>query len=112
MSLAYFALSSLDILGALDKLSPDDRAANIRWIYAQQLATGGQLAAPEMSFWLTRQITNRNAPEDAPGGVFTLGGTNSSLFTGNIEFLNMPAATQPTFWLLQMSGMWMPSLVL
>ncbi|THH29261.1 hypothetical protein EUX98_g4933 [Antrodiella citrinella] len=70
----------------------------------QNLISANQLAAPEMSFWLTREITNQNAKDDEPGGVFTLGGTNSSLFTGNIEFINMPSATQPTFWLLSMSA--------
>jgi len=70
----------------------------------QGLLNANQLSAPEMSFWFTREITNPNAQDDEPGGVFTLGGTNSSLFTGNIEFLNMPSSTQPTFWLLSMSA--------
>ena len=70
----------------------------------QGLVNANQLASPEMSFWLTREITNPRAQDDEPGGVFTLGGTNSTLFTGDIEFLNMPSQTQPTFWLLEMSG--------
>ncbi|TCD66301.1 hypothetical protein EIP91_001547 [Steccherinum ochraceum] len=70
----------------------------------QQLVNANQLSSPEMAFWLTREIDDRNAQDDEPGGVFTLGGTNSSLFTGNIEFINMPSGTQPTFWLLEMSA--------
>jgi len=70
----------------------------------QTLVNANQLANPEMSFWLTREITNANAGTDEFGGIFTLGGTNSSLFTGDIEFLNMPAAAQPSFWLLEMSA--------
>lgn len=70
----------------------------------QQLVNANQLATPDMAFWLTREIDDRNAQDDEPGGIFTLGGTNSSLFTGNIEFINMPSGTQPTFWLLEMSG--------
>ena len=69
----------------------------------QALINANQLALPEMSFFLTRQITNSHAADDEPGGIFTLGGTNSTLFTGDIEFLDMPALTQPTFWLLTMS---------
>ncbi|KAH8107704.1 aspartyl protease [Cristinia sonorae] len=67
------------------------------------LANAGQLASEEMSFFFTRQSTNPAAGDLSPGGVFTLGGTNSSLFTGDIEFLDLIAGTQPTFWLLRMS---------
>jgi cathepsin D len=66
-------------------------------------ALGSQLSASEMAFYLTRFKDDSNAKDEEPGGVFTLGGTNSSLFTGDIEFLNMPSGT-PTFWLLTMSG--------
>lgn len=71
----------------------------------QGLVNANQLSNPEMSFFLTREIDNQNAKDDEPGSVFTLGGTNSTLFTGDIEFLNMPSTTQPTFWLLQMQSM-------
>jgi cathepsin D len=66
-------------------------------------ALGSQLAAPEIAFYLTRFNDDSSAKEEEPGGVFTLGGTNSTLFTGDIEFLNMPSGT-PTYWLLTMSG--------
>ncbi|RDB16308.1 Lysosomal aspartic protease [Hypsizygus marmoreus] len=70
----------------------------------QTLANNGQLTTPEMSFWMTRFRDVPTASEEEPGGVFTLGGTNSSLFTGDIEFLTMPTST-PTFWLLSLSSM-------
>ncbi|KAF8990499.1 aspartic peptidase domain-containing protein [Cyathus striatus] len=71
----------------------------------QALSDGNQLSAPEMSFWLTRFVNDSTAKAvDEPGGVFTLGGTNSSLFTGDIEFINMPATAHPTFWQLTMSA--------
>jgi cathepsin D len=66
-------------------------------------ALGSQLSASEMAFYLTRFNDDSSAKDEEPGGVFTLGGTNSSLFTGDIEFLNMPSGT-PTFWLLTMSA--------
>jgi len=66
-------------------------------------ALGSQLAAPEIAFYLTRFNNDSSAKEEEPGGVFTLGGTNSTLFTGDIEFLNMPSGT-PTYWLLTMSA--------
>ena len=66
-------------------------------------ALGSQLSASEMAFYLTRFNGDSNATVEEPGGVFTLGGTNSTLFTGDIEFLPMPSGT-PTYWLLTMSG--------
>ncbi|TFK74251.1 acid protease [Pluteus cervinus] len=70
----------------------------------QALASNGALSAPEMSFWLTRFINDPNAQVVEPGGAFTLGGTNSTFFTGNIEFLNMPSTQTETFWLLPMAS--------
>ncbi|KAF9482266.1 acid protease [Pholiota conissans] len=66
----------------------------------QTLASNGQLSSPEMSFWLARSSDAQT--QDVPGGVFTLGGTNSSLFSGNIEFLDLTGT--PSFWLLSMSN--------
>lgn len=70
----------------------------------QALINNNQLQAPEMAFALARLVDQNNAPEEAPGGTFTLGGTNSSLFTGDIEFLNL-ASSQPSFWLLSMKSL-------
>ncbi|KAF8893556.1 aspartic peptidase domain-containing protein [Infundibulicybe gibba] len=72
----------------------------------QALASGGQLAASEMGFWLTRF---RNDPEandnydNEPGGVFTLGGTNSTLFQGAIDFVDMPASSRGS-WMLDVKS--------
>jgi len=66
------------------------------------LITDNQLAAPEMAFWLTR-FRGTNFKDEEPGGSFTLGGTNASLFQGDIEFLPMAGPSQPTFWLLGVS---------
>jgi cathepsin D len=67
----------------------------------EALATSNQLSSPEMAFWLARSQNLQQ--EDVPGGAFTLGGTNSSLFTGDIEFLNMPTGT-PAFWTLPLAS--------
>ncbi|PPQ90543.1 hypothetical protein CVT25_015857 [Psilocybe cyanescens] len=69
----------------------------------QALANNNQLSSQEMAFWLQRSDPNSQANE-TPGGVFTLGGTNSSLFTGDIDFQNMPSNTQPSFWLQSLSA--------
>ncbi|KAJ7467054.1 aspartic peptidase A1 [Mycena latifolia] len=73
----------------------------------QGLVSGGQLTTPEMGFWLTRFRGERNVQDEEPGGSFTLGGTNSTLFTGDIEFLDMAGGSPSTFWLLGVSGITM-----
>jgi len=66
----------------------------------QNLLNNKLLDSPEMSFWMTRFRNVPTANEEEPGGIFTLGGTNSTLFTGDIEFLDMPS--NPSFWLLNL----------
>lgn len=70
----------------------------------QGLISASQLEQPLMAFWLTRFRGANNVKEEEPGGAFTLGGTNSSLFQGDIEFINMAGPSTPTFWLLSVSG--------
>lgn len=66
----------------------------------QALVNANQLTSPLFSFYLTRENDpNQPPPLTAPGGVLTLGGTNSSLFSGNVEFINMPSGAEPSFWL-------------
>lgn len=71
----------------------------------QTLVDRNTWTSPEMSFWLRRLITDISAPDEEPnGGVMTLGGRNSSLFTGNVEFLSMPGSASQSFWLLELSS--------
>ncbi|KAH7909287.1 aspartic peptidase domain-containing protein [Hygrophoropsis aurantiaca] len=66
------------------------------------LLNSNALTEPVMSFYLKR---SKNEIASAPGGVLTLGGTNSSLYTGNIEFMNIPNATTPIlYWSLQITA--------
>lgn len=68
----------------------------------QTLANTGQLSSSDMGFWLKRD-TSPSQSDQTPGGVFTLGGTNSSLFVGDIDFNDIPVST-PTYWLQTVSG--------
>ena len=68
--------------------------------FLQNLNNSNLLSAPEMSFWLAHELHPASQTSLAPGGVFTLGGTNSSLFSGDIEFINL--AAEPSFWLLSL----------
>ena len=71
----------------------------------QTLADSGRLAAPEMSFWFARLIGDPNASTEEFGGIFTLGGRNQTLYTGDVEF--SPLVTidgRKTYWLVNVSG--------
>ena len=71
----------------------------------QTLAQGGQLTTPEMGFWFTRLLGDTSAQEEEFGGIFTLGGQNQTLFTGDIEFLPLVTSSgRQTYWLLSVSG--------
>lgn len=71
----------------------------------QTLAENNFWTSPEMSFWLRRLINDVSPQSEEPnGGVMTFGGRNSSLFTGEIEFVNMPSVAAQSFWLLELSS--------
>ena len=70
----------------------------------QTLLNNGQLANSEMSFYIARNAaTVSSNSQETDGGVFTLGGTNSSLFQGDIDFNNFPSGSTPSYWLQTVS---------
>lgn len=70
------------------------------------LVSDDQLTSGEMSFWLSRFAGTSGVQEEEPaGGAFTLGGSNTSYYSGEIEFLNAAGSlTSPTYWMLSVSG--------
>lgn len=68
----------------------------------QALINDGQLSSPEMSFYITRFRGDTAATTLEPGGTFTLGGVDTNLYTGSIEFLDL--ASTPSYWLLNLAG--------
>ncbi|TIB61076.1 hypothetical protein E3P78_02908 [Wallemia ichthyophaga] len=53
----------------------------------EQLVQNGQISDDHtMSFYLTRMRSNRQAQSLEPGGVFTLGELDDSLYTGNVSY--------------------------
>lgn len=74
----------------------------------KSLSDSGQFTTKEFAFWLTRFRGDKTAEDEENGGVLTLGGVNSTLYQGDIEFLDMPSTSsssdQETFWLLDMTG--------
>jgi len=70
----------------------------------QALYNANVLAEPLFGFYLQRWITYSTLLNSAPGGTLTLGGTNSSFYTGEIEYINMPSGATPSYWLQQISS--------
>ncbi|EGO00413.1 hypothetical protein SERLA73DRAFT_180992 [Serpula lacrymans var. lacrymans S7.3] len=68
----------------------------------ESLANNNQFSSPEMSFYLAR-LVDQAQTEEAPGGVLILGGTNSSLYQGQIDFVNMPDGVSPSYWWQQVN---------
>lgn len=62
-----------------------------------------QAPSPEFAIWLRRTKGAKSAGTKGPGGVFTLGGVNASLFSGDVEYLNV-TGPEDSFWQLNISG--------
>ena len=71
----------------------------------QALINDNLLTSPEFSFFITRFVNDPSAKTEEPGGVLTMGGTNSTLYQGNIDFQSFtPQGTGGGFWLQTVSG--------
>ena len=71
----------------------------------QALITASQLTNPEFSFFITRFVNDPSANgQEEPGGVLTLGGTNSTFFEGSPDFQPFTLGNGGTFWLQTVSS--------
>lgn len=74
----------------------------------QSLDNQNMLSTPVFGFYLERYVNQNQQISTAPGGTFTLGGTNTSLYTGSVEFIDMPSGTTPSYWLQQVQSRHFP----
>lgn len=65
--------------------------------------TDGLLDEPVMAFQLTQFIDDDTARSSEFGGTFTFGAVNSSLYTGEIDYQNIPDGSAG-YWILQMTS--------
>ena len=63
----------------------------------------GVLDEPLMAFHLTRFLDVPRARALEPGGTFTLGAVDNSLFTGEIDYQPIPDG-QAGYWLQEITG--------
>jgi len=70
----------------------------------QALSSGGSLDSPLMAFQLTRYINSSHVGNLQPGGSLTMGYVNESLYTGSIDYRNIPTS-QPSYWIQQITSL-------
>ena len=74
-------------------------------LFWQYLINDNLLTSPQLSFFITQFINDTNAQEGEPGGVLTLGGTDPSLYQGDIDFFGFtPPITGSSYWLQTVTG--------
>ncbi|KAF7970959.1 hypothetical protein HWV62_22548 [Athelia sp. TMB] len=69
----------------------------------QTLAASGKWDAPLFAFQLTRFLDDSKASAEEPGGVVTLGATNASLYTGAIDYQDIPTGAV-SYWILPVTA--------
>ncbi|KAM6504200.1 aspartic peptidase A1 [Amanita muscaria] len=69
----------------------------------QTLVAQGAWDEPLMAFYLTRfnNVTSSSVQSLEPGGSFIMGSTDTSLYTGNIDFVDLPVTG--SYWILPLS---------
>ncbi|KDQ07158.1 hypothetical protein BOTBODRAFT_70522 [Botryobasidium botryosum FD-172 SS1] len=65
----------------------------------QALVASGKWQQPLMGFYLTRFLNVTGAGTQEYGGEFTMGHLNSSLYTGDIDYVPLPAKAA-SYWLI------------
>jgi len=70
----------------------------------ETLASGGAWDSPVMSFQLTRFLNQSGTQALEVGGTFTMGFVNSTLYTGDIEYIDVPTSTN-SYWILPITAM-------
>ena len=68
----------------------------------QTLASSGAWDEPVMTFQITRFSNISQTRSLEPGGTFTMGALNSSLYTGDIDYVNLPQDAI-TYWTLPLT---------
>jgi len=68
----------------------------------QTLASSGAWDEPVMTFQITRFTNISQVRTLEPGGTFTMGALNSSLYTGAIDYVDLPSDAV-TYWTLPLT---------
>lgn len=69
----------------------------------QTLASNNAWDSALFGVQLTRYTNDSTAQQLEPGGVLNMGYTNSSLYTGSIDYINIPGT--PSYWYIPLTSM-------
>ncbi|KAE9395681.1 acid protease, partial [Gymnopus androsaceus JB14] len=69
----------------------------------ETLVASSAWTEPLMAFQLTRYNNDSSMEDLEPGGMFTLGAINTSIYTGDIDYNNLPD-NETSFWLQTISA--------
>ncbi|KAG2142916.1 aspartic peptidase domain-containing protein [Suillus bovinus] len=117
VQMAGFSVSSqgfavVDAVSQSLLTSPVSGLLGLAW---ETLATSGQMplwqSLASNSAWdsalfavqLTRYTNDSSAQDLEPGGVINMGYTNSSLYTGSIDYIDIPGT--PSYWYIPLTSM-------
>ncbi|KAJ3557477.1 hypothetical protein NP233_g11731 [Leucocoprinus birnbaumii] len=92
-----------DPVSGLMGLAFDTIASSRATPFWQTLATSGAWNESLMAFHLTRFNNASDVQKLEPGGSFDMGFTNTSLYTGDIDYVALPS--QGTYWILPLSNL-------
>ncbi|KAL4066061.1 aspartic peptidase domain-containing protein [Scleroderma yunnanense] len=98
LSTGFLSTPASGLLG----LAWETIAKSERMPFWQTLASSGTWDSPLFAVQLTRYTNDSNAQALEPGGVLNLGYTNSSLYTGSIEYTNI--TNMPSYWYIPLSS--------
>lgn len=98
MSSGFLSAPASGLLG----LAWETLALSQQMPFWQTLASSGTWDSPLFAVQFTRYTNDTQAQALEPGGVLNLGYTNSSLYTGSIEYIDIPS--QPSFWYITLTS--------
>lgn len=97
-------LLSAPVSGVLGLAWQSISTANAKPLWLALAETTGTLDSPLMAFHLTRFSNDSSVRSVELGGTFTLGSVNASLYTGEIDYQDIPSDTVG-YWMLPMKCM-------
>ena len=93
-------LLDVPVSGVLGLAFQNLASSGAKPLWQSLVAQPGTLDSPVMAFHLTRFINGSGVSDIEPGGSFTLGAVNHSLFNGDIDF--QPVDGDTAYWTIEL----------
>ena len=90
------------VSGLLGLAYPSIAASHALPFWLNVASQPGLLDDALIAFQLTRYVDDSRARSSEPGGTFNIGAVNASLYTGDIDFVNVPD-DHVGYWILELT---------